>query len=714
MFRLLAAWFLLTIPALSATRVAVMGDSISTGAHAVDPAFNGYPARLGHLLGPEYEVRAFALGSHTLLRKADLPLTAKPVYREALAFRPDMATIMLGTNDTCLGKRDNWSHHADLESDLRAMIADLRKANPAVVIHLAGPLPMFSEREGLAPERVKDLQERGARLAEVRGIFSKVAAAEPRVFAHDLSRVIGPQETSDGVHPDTFGHAKLAWRFAEFLCSRYDEGCDMVALLHKVGVTPKRGDFGGYARYDFTLPGAGCGAVIVVPQQAAEGRPWIWRARFFGHEPELDLQLLDRGWHLVYCDVADLYGGPEAMRRWDAAYDFMAGKVGLSNKVVLEGMSRGGLPIFNWAARHPERVAAIYGDNPVCDFRTWPGGNGGKRSDADWVRLLKAWNLDETAAATAEQVVGRLEPIAAAKIPVALVLGTADEVVPPAANGEPVAKRYAELGGTVKVWRKPGAVHHPHGLHPPDALRRFLMAAAGFPANPAVVPAPSSEYRAAGQGWPKGQWRPAFAELRAAAMANPDAKVIFLGDSITQGLTGHKDRVTHTGGKRPIDLHFADRKALSLGLSGDRTEHLLWRIDHGQFDGLAPEWVVLMIGVNNINAAGHTGEETAAGTAAVLERLRKVAPGAKILLLGAFPAGKSPDDPRRAEIDALHREIRPLADGARVFYLDLRPHFLNPDGTQNDRMSGDQIHLGAAGGETWMAAVDEFIASQGG
>ena len=142
-------------------------------------------------------------------------------------------------------------------------------------------------------------------------------------------------------------------------------------------------------------------------------------------------------------------------------------------------MSRGGLIIFNFASAHPDKVAAIYGDNPVCDFLSWPGGKNGKLSGADWERCLAAYSLTHAQAQDHPQPKDEatLKPIAGAGIPVALVIGTADSVVPPAANAEPLAATYEKLGGTVKVWRKPGLDHHPHGLDPPDELRDFLLEA---------------------------------------------------------------------------------------------------------------------------------------------------------------------------------------------------------------------------------------------
>ena len=152
---------------------------------------------------------------------------------------------------------------------------------------------------------------------------------------------------------------------------------------------------------------------------------------------------------------------------------------GLSERPVLEGMSRGGLIVVNWAAANPTQVAAVYGDNPVCDFNSWPGGRNGKLSQRDWDRCLKVYGITAEEAATHRQPCSAetLAPLAKAGVPIALVLGMADEVVPPAENGERLAAVYRKQGGPVKVWRKPGQGHHPHGLHPPDELVAFLVKA---------------------------------------------------------------------------------------------------------------------------------------------------------------------------------------------------------------------------------------------
>ena len=253
---------------------------------------------------------------------------------------------------------------------------------------------------------------------------------------------------------------------------------DLTAALTGGSVEFEASEWHGHARVDFALPGDGAKCIVVAPEEAEEGAPWIWRARFFGHQPALDIGLLKAGWHVCYCDVSNLYGSPKAVARWDKFHAFATGGLGLAPKPVLEGMSRGGLVIFNWASANPEKVRAIYGDNPVCNFLSWPGGKNGKRSDGDWERCLAAYGIDESAAGGARQPrdEATLKPIAAAEIPVFLVVGEADEVVPAAENADPLAAAFEKLGGTVRVWRKPGLGHHPHGLDPVGPLLEAILA----------------------------------------------------------------------------------------------------------------------------------------------------------------------------------------------------------------------------------------------
>ncbi|MCF7955328.1 MAG: alpha/beta hydrolase, partial [Phycisphaerae bacterium] len=228
--------------------------------------------------------------------------------------------------------------------------------------------------------------------------------------------------------------------------------------------------------YDFTVDGRNCR--VITPKTVANGRPWIWRARFFGHEPQTDIALLGKGFHVVYMDVANLFGCPAAVAHWDAFYDYLTKEHNLSAKPALEGMSRGGLIIYNWAAANPEKVTCIYGDAPVCDFKSWPGGLG-KSSGARgaWQACLKAYGLtQEEAVEYKKNPIDNLEPLAKAGIALLNVCGEADKTVPVDENSIILKERYEKLGGKIKLILKPGVGHHPHSLKDPAPIVEFVLA----------------------------------------------------------------------------------------------------------------------------------------------------------------------------------------------------------------------------------------------
>jgi len=208
----------------------------------------------------------------------------------------------------------------------------------------------------------------------------------------------------------------------------------------------------GYERHNFKLDGAAC--YVAVPKKAAAGRPWVWRARFPKFHREIDIELLKAGYHIGYMDVSNLYGSPKAVERWDKFYEFITEKYSLSAKAVLEGVSRGGLIIYNWAYKNPDKTACIYADTPVCDFKSWPGGKGtGRGAKADWQRLLKVdgFASEQEAMEYKHNPIDNLEPLAKRKIPILHVVSISDVVVPPAENTFILQKRYQKLGGDMTV-----------------------------------------------------------------------------------------------------------------------------------------------------------------------------------------------------------------------------------------------------------------------
>ena len=315
----------------------------------------------------------------------------------------------------------------------------------------------------------------------------------------------------------------------------------------------------GHERLDFVVDGRAC--VLVLPRSAAPGRPWIWRTEFFGHEPQADAALLRRGFHVGYIDVQDMYGAPVALDHMDAFYAEATGCRGLAPRVALEGFSRGGLFAYNWAARHPDRIACIYADAPVCDFRKWPAGRGrGPASPADWRRCLAAYGLtEEEALAWRGNPLDNLGPLAAADVPLLHVCGEADEAVAFDENTGELERRYRALGGSIAVLRKPFGRHHPHSLRNPAPIVRFVVRAAGLGTAP--VRSPGTPF---GHDYflPRVGLRGVAERLRGRGRG----RVAFLGGSITAA-AGWREMVCVDLRRRfpDVDLDFIQAGVPSLG-----------------------------------------------------------------------------------------------------------------------------------------------------
>ncbi|MEO2169726.1 MAG: GDSL-type esterase/lipase family protein, partial [bacterium] len=369
-----------------------LGDSITAGARIADREHSAYPGWLNDYLGQPFEVRNFGAGGATMLRHADRPYHKTQAFRDAIAWQPHIAFVILGTNDTCENeRRHNWRHADDLAMDAAKLVAALHAARKDMRVVLCSPTPMFADKLGLHPERKADLETRAKRLASCALAMQTVAHETEHVEYLELRSTLRAQDVSDGVHPTAFGAERVARRIAEAIASprtpSSEQRSRLDAQLAQLEVASKPDTFHGFAGITFQLPKTSATCRVFSPIGTARGAPWVLRARFFGHQPALDIALLERGFHLVHCDVSNLYGSQQAIDRYVELHSLLE-HTGLNHRAVLEGMSRGGLQIVNWALAYPQRIAAIYGDNPVVDIRSWPGGNSGKRSTSDWQRCI--------------------------------------------------------------------------------------------------------------------------------------------------------------------------------------------------------------------------------------------------------------------------------------------------------------------------------------
>ncbi|MGX5817847.1 alpha/beta hydrolase family protein [Chitinophaga lutea] len=221
-------------------------------------------------------------------------------------------------------------------------------------------------------------------------------------------------------------------------------------------------------------------ARVVYPNGTpAPGKPWVWRARFWGHEPQADTALLARGYHVVYCDVAELFANEQALGIWDRFYQSLQ-SAGFHKKAAMFGMSRGGFYVYRWAARYPDRIACVYADNPVLDIRSWPLGEGkGPGHAATWKTFLGDFGYRDAADARAFKgnPIDLVPEIVQGGFPMLHICGDADEVVPIDENSDLFEQKVRAAGGRIHVIRKPGGKHHPHSLKDPAEIVTFVMQA---------------------------------------------------------------------------------------------------------------------------------------------------------------------------------------------------------------------------------------------
>lgn len=427
-----------------------------------------------------------------------------------------------------------------------------------------------------------------------------------------------------------------------------------------------------------------------------------------GHEPQTDISLLEHGFHVVYCDVAELFGNAEATSLWNKFYALMQ-KNGLNKKVALEGMSRGGVYVYNWALANPEKVACIYADAPVLDLKSWPGKKRAAGGREPWKDFKKDYKLTEEQANNFKNSpLDHAAKIAKLGFPMLHVVGDVDDVVPIAENTIPFEKIIRENGGDITVIHKPDVNHHPHSLPNPTPITDFILKATGQKVNFAAIAAPGSEYRS-GAGWIPGKdWWAEFENIDSLLNVEKDLDILFLGNSITQGTGGHRTSVTYKPGFKAFDSVFVNLKWESAGISGDRSQNILWRLQNGNYAKAKPKVMVVMIGVNNISA-GDSPPEIVEGIKKITDWTTKNMPSTKVLLLGPLPTGLKKDEERRKKYEEVHRLLAKQPHN-KFKYQSIAAPFMLPNGDLDTLKYGsDGIHLQPDGYRAWAIALKPII-----
>ena len=275
-----------------------------------------------------------------------------------------------------------------------------------------------------------------------------------------------------------------------------------------------------------------------------------------------------------------------------------------------------------------------------------------------------------------------------------------------------------------------GAINHnmmPDWLHPSfagakawaQAMEPLLSQLMGdqsldtdLPANTAIVPVTKLEED--GYNW----WDRHNEVLRIKDSINPE--IVLIGNSITHywggepALKSVEGKLRTPNGAKSWDAVFSKYRVLNLGFGWDRTQNVLWRLDHGELDGLHPRTVVIDIGTNNTsqtnNAKMNTATEIVEGIRSVCMRVRSKLPGAKIILMAVFPREQSPTHPRRMLINDINRLLKAFATTENITLVDIGPAMLAPDGTYLPGMTSDYCHPTEKGYNVWGNAIRSLIA----
>lgn len=176
--------------------------------------------------------------------------------------------------------------------------------------------------------------------------------------------------------------------------------------------------------------------------------------------------------------------------------------------------------------------------------------------------------------------------------------------------------------------------------------------------------------------------------------------VIFIGDSITHGWQDE--------GRQVWQRYYAGRNAMNMGFAGDRTQHVLWRLENGEIKNISPKLAVILIGTNNSNGTDNTAKEIGEGIIAICQKLRNDLPNTKILIMGIFPRGQKPSEQRQKNSEA-SKLASAVADSESIYYQDINDKFIDSDGTLRGDLMPDYLHPSAKGYQIWAEAIEPIV-----
>ncbi len=236
-----------------------------------------------------------------------------------------------------------------------------------------------------------------------------------------------------------------------------------------ISMDGKASKWNGFKRIDFKFENRS--AILVSPKVPRGDNAWVLRPAFFGAFPKADVALLEKGFYVAYFDVTHDYANPKSRELMNKFYALMTDKYKLHKKVALEGLSRGGAFSLIWANDDPSKIACVYVDNPVCDFRQWPV----KKAPTLIAGFREKWNLREGEELTFKNnPIDNLERLAKSGVAMLMIIGDKDTTTPFEKHGKIYKERFFDSGGNLRLIVRKGKAHHPHGLDDPSEIVQFI------------------------------------------------------------------------------------------------------------------------------------------------------------------------------------------------------------------------------------------------
>lgn len=228
----------------------------------------------------------------------------------------------------------------------------------------------------------------------------------------------------------------------------------------------------GFERIDFEFEGRE--AILVCPKEANEKKNWLLKTEYFGAFPDFEVEMVKRGWHLAYIKNITRWCLDEDLDLKKRFVNYLSKEYGLYKKCVPVGMSCGGLIGSKFAAKYPECVSALYLDAPVMNLLSCPAGIGDGRND-HMGELTNATGMDIKALMSyRENPIDKMHILLEKDIPVIMVYGDSDNIVPYDENGAILEEYYRKMGGEIVAIGKQDCGHHPHGLEDNTPIIEFV------------------------------------------------------------------------------------------------------------------------------------------------------------------------------------------------------------------------------------------------